>query len=68
MLHYGVILIYRRLFRTRSKFCIYLIVQSLIFVSLFFFFFSPLDDDDRDMQGDRAVDYGKKRHQANDIL
>ncbi|XP_006780299.1 protein GOLM2 isoform X2 [Neolamprologus brichardi] len=26
------------------------------------------DDDDRDMQGDRAVDYGKKRHQANDIL
>ncbi|XP_008279598.1 protein CASC4 isoform X1 [Stegastes partitus] len=25
------------------------------------------DDDDRDMQGDRAVDYGK-RHQANDIL
>uniref|UniRef100_A0A3P9AY81 Protein GOLM2 n=1 Tax=Maylandia zebra TaxID=106582 RepID=A0A3P9AY81_9CICH len=26
------------------------------------------NDDDRDMQGDRAVDYGKKRHQANDIL
>ncbi|XP_023132452.1 protein GOLM2 isoform X1 [Amphiprion ocellaris] len=25
------------------------------------------DDDDRDMQGDRAVDYGK-RHQPNDIL
>lgn len=25
------------------------------------------NDDDRDMQGDRAVDYGK-RHQANDIL
>jgi len=29
-------------------------------------FFFP-DDDDRDMQGDRAVDYGK-RHQAIDIL
>lgn len=25
------------------------------------------DDDDRDIQGDRAVDYGK-RHQAIDIL
>lgn len=68
MLHYGVILIYQRLFRTRSKFCIYLIVHSLIFVFLSSSFFFPLDDDDRDMQGDRAVDYGKKRHQANDIL
>lgn len=29
-------------------------------------FYFP-DDDDRDMQGDRAVDYGK-RHQAIDIL
>lgn len=28
--------------------------------------FSP-DDEDRDVQGDRAVDYGK-RHQAIDIL
>lgn len=25
------------------------------------------DDDERDMQGDQAMDY-RKRHQANDIL
>lgn len=29
--------------------------------------FYSTDDDDRDIQGDRAVDYGK-RHQAIDIL
>uniref|UniRef100_A0A3Q0R5N4 Protein GOLM2 n=1 Tax=Amphilophus citrinellus TaxID=61819 RepID=A0A3Q0R5N4_AMPCI len=40
---------------------------QLLFI-LIIFVFEPLDDDDRDMQGDRAVDYGKKRHQANDIL
>lgn len=34
-------------------------------VPCLFVFFS--DDDDHDMQGDRAVDYGK-RHQAIDIL
>lgn len=35
------------------------------FFHLCIFFF--LDDDDRDIQADRAVDYGK-RHQAIDIL
>lgn len=33
----------------------------------FFLKFLSLDDDDRDMQGERAVDYGK-RHPGNDIL
>lgn len=40
------------------------IIRFLIFVSLCIV--SP-DDDERDMQGDRAVDYGK-RHEAIDIL
>lgn len=47
-------------------------ITKTVVTYLFFptFFFSPLvflDDDDRDIQADRAVDYGK-RHQAIDIL
>lgn len=34
---------------------------------IFFSFSSPPDDEDRDMQRERVVDYGK-RHQAIDIL
>lgn len=45
------------------KYCVLSTTSCLMFVLRSF----VSDDDDRDMQGDRAVDYGK-RHQAIDIL